>query len=728
MGNRVLLVIVLAAVALLAFVALRSGREAPPVGPRAAPEAPSEAASPAPGVLPPIPDLPESPTGSGSATLTVIVVDEANAPVEGARVTVAGRAALTGEDGTTRIEGLPEGTKVPVRATAGRTAIPATGTVDLVPDRDSDLKLVLKAGGGITGTVLGKGGAPLAEPYTVFVTLDTGQRSGGPFVGGGREVARQQFPAGTTSFSIDGVPAGTCIARASAEGYVEKSSEPFEVTQGAITDGVVIQLEPGGRITGLVTRALTGEPVPDATVAVQGGGGAGQVFVTGGRGTNIRMMGGKSAKTNAQGTFAIDGLSPGSYALEASAKDLASGRSEGIEVREAGEAGGILITLGEGGTLTGRVYGSDGQPVPGAEVLIGRVQRGLSIQGDFGDRVEANDDGVYTVEHLDPGWYRVSRPRSTRGTTVAFAMSTVVIGGREPPKEEEMEAPPGTVTIREGQVTRFDVMDPRSSAVRGKVVDDAGRPHRGQVELRPIEAEDDQAAPGPRFSLPLIGMPDEEGRFEFREVKPGRYTIACAGTEQEVAVVEGESAEVVLRVAPAKVEGVVLTAAGEPVSGANVMLEPIGETARVPRNFSFTGWEMTDKDGKFNLSGMAAGRYRAMARTGRSEGRSGEFSVGPGESVSGLSITIEEMVEIRVEVRDASGNPVAFAPVALRQAESSVSFGGRAGRTDKDGIARISAPPGEWTITVLKMAEPPQRAEQRVTITSSPGQSFAVTL
>jgi hypothetical protein len=245
------------------------------------------------------------------------------------------------------------------------------------------------------------------------------------------------------------------------------------------------------------------------------------------------------------------------------------------------------------------------------------------------------------------------------------------------------------------------------------------------VELRPVDPPEE--AGGARIAMPIMEMPDDEGRFEFREVKPGRYTVACAGTEKEVAVAEGESAEVVLRVSPAKVEGVVLTSAGEPANGANVMLEPVGEVRAIPRGFASFRANAADKDGKFRIEGMAPGRYRVVARKGTGEGRSGEFSIGPGETVGGVNVTIEETIEIRVEVKDSAGNPVEGALVFLRPSESGV-LGNRFGQTDREGVARVAAPPGEWTITVTKPGDPPRTAESRVTVSASPGQSFRVTL
>ncbi len=726
MRARALWGLAAAAVAAVLWVGLRG--QAPESG-RPAPEGPEAPAvdGAAPAALPPMAESPPPPTPGGAADLTALVVDEAGAPVPGATVTTAAdgvpaaaRSAETGPDGRAAFPGLPAGVKVSVNATGGRTRIPATEVADLADGRPAEVRLVLKEGGAVSGTVLGRG-APVTGAYTVTLVPEApGSAPWSVRVGRGGQmsvsaspVASRRFPAGTAVFGIDGVPAGKYLARASAEGYVEGESEPFEVVAGAITDGVTIPLDPGGRITGLVVRTLTGEPVAGAEIAASMSGGLeGDLRLVNRRRSGFRMLtpGDRSAKSDPQGRFVLDGLPPGTYSVTASAQDLASTEADGIEVRENAEVSGVLLSLGEGGTITGTIYGPDGQPVPGGEVLIAPVQKHVRIYGDFGDRVKADENGVYVAEHLEPGTWQVRRPQSSQGATVVSMSMTMVAGGRQAPEEDEEEEPePGTVVVREGQVTRYDVRDEQTAAIRGKVLDGAGQAVNEQVTL--VEVPDPAvpaAAAGPRPAVPRFAMPrfaqsDLKGEFEFTGLAPGRYRIACAGAEQEIDLAAGETRAVTLRASAARVEGVVLDAEGKPVEGAMVYPERVEDRPDgIPAFFgTFTGRNRTGADGAFALEGLAApGRYRVRVQTDRGEGRSEVIVVEAGQTVKDVRVVLEPQTRLVVEVRDAAGAPVAGAFVTLRRDDDSRATMG--GQTDEKGIARLRAAPGAYVLMVLR--------------------------
>lgn len=174
----------------------------------------------------------------------------------------------------------------PIAVTAGQTT--------------PNINFTLTLGGRITGTITdATTGLPLQGVSVSFFLAD------GSGVGGG----------GTNSlgvFSSAGLPAGTYYARTNnGLGYVNQvynnvpcvrcfiaSGQPITVTTGNTTSNINFALSPGGRISGVVTDAATGNPLASATVQVYDANG---FFATG-------------AFTNALGQYTTTGgLLSGSY-------------------------------------------------------------------------------------------------------------------------------------------------------------------------------------------------------------------------------------------------------------------------------------------------------------------------------------------------------------------------------------------------------------------------------
>ena len=193
---------------------------------------------------------------------------------------------------------------------------------------------------------------------------------------------------------------------------------PVSVTAAATASEINAALQPGGKITGKVTDASTGEAVAEASVCAGGSAGLG------------------CATTNSAGEYTITGLDTGEYTVKFSAATYASqyysgavGAAEATPVfLTAGTTrSGISAALQPGGQIAGRVTDvSTNAPLAGA-VVCASGSAGLGC-------ATTNAGGEYTITGLNAGEY-----------TVKFSASTYVpqyYNG----KSEASEATPLSVT------------------------------------------------------------------------------------------------------------------------------------------------------------------------------------------------------------------------------------------------------------------------------------------
>ena len=276
-----------------------------------------------------------------------------------------------------------------------------------------------------------------------------------------------------------------------------------------------------------------------------------------------------ATRTNPEGAFTFDRLLPGDHTLRATASLLAA--MEMAHVPLQGEAAPVTLSLSAAGEIVGTVTGPSGRPEPGVT---------LSVEDS---RVEANlpeatsgPDGRYRLGPLPPGEY-------------TFEVSAGM--------QWEMK-PARSLVVMAGQTSRVDVALTPSIEVRGRVVDETGRPVAdARLSVRSdwwinITPDEDRT--------------DADGRFRIQHglgAGPAQLTVTHEEhrrLERPLTLPTPELTLVLQR--GSALSGRVLDAWGAPVKDAEIRIS----SAAFPTT-------KTDAQGAFRFTGLPPGSYELLA-------------------------------------------------------------------------------------------------------------------
>ena len=609
---------------------------------------------------------------------------------------------------------------------------PATG-----PD---ELRVVMRAGGAVEGIVVD---AAARKPVTRFQVqgfdlleeaADTpGARN--PF-SGGRLVEDERG-----RFRVEGVRAGSADLYVSAPGYRTGVVRGLDVTAGETTRGVVVSLERGHVVRGVVVDG-DGEPVPGARVAANRGtdalsrmetqvmgGRRGQPDVAEARDFTERLPAGalafgvglglvESGLADEAGRFELTGLGAGAWTLHATHREFAAGSSEVIELGTEPElppagidpadgqsswpaSAEVTVTMDRGSRLYGKVTDRFEQPVEGAMVLAfspGVFASGRTAGGGYQD--ESAADGSYELAHMVPGGYFLVVTRGNEALDLFSFLGTM-----------QLEL----VTVPEGGELRRDLVDQSAAATRVYgTVKNAGEPVRGgTVVALALEATN---MLGVDLKLAAVGS---DGGYEFAGLAEGsyqfRYEARGKRTALEVDVPDRPEVRVDLDLPTGRVEGrVVESATGLGVRRARLVLRSLDTDLElggligdlVGADLAATN-RRSDDEGSFRFNGLAPGRYELTASPPR--GGAAGPSLAPSEPVvvevheggSPTTVTVElaPTLAIRGRVTDALGRPVVRARVAASRNDGVA--GARSARSADDGSYELlGVGPGRHLVAV----------------------------
>jgi hypothetical protein len=237
----------------------------------------------------------------------------------------------------------------------------------------------------------------------------------------------------------------------------------------------------------------------------------------------IGLAGGTTSRTNAAGTFAISGVSPGKYTLMAATTRAApaAGGSPApaaplwaqMDVEVTGQdVSGLALTLAPGMTVSGR-FAFDGAPPADqarASLTVAAAGAGASATGSV---TVGGANPVFSVTGLAPGRYRLA------ATLPSWTLKSAMLAGRDV-VDLPFEIKPGEDVA--GIVATFT----RTTAeVAGLASDASNRP---ASDLSIVLFSTDRAMwfqGSRRLRAPVRA--DSNGRFTFTGLPAGEYYLAA---------------------------------------------------------------------------------------------------------------------------------------------------------------------------------------------------------
>lgn len=340
--------------------------------------------------------------------------------------------AKSGANGEFLLEGLAEGIYVVRVDAASYDANP----LQRVEAGDTDVLIELFEQAIVTGKVIDSSGEPLTnfvvkarvanEISKAFGTV-TAQRS----VRDGKE----------GRFELKGVPEGSYVIEAVADGYASCFSDTFTATQGLVTADIVVRMTRGGSLSGRILDSYGNTPIADAEVSTMDNDFVeGDIWELFGAMEPTAMTKTK-AFTDAEGGFAIEVMTPGVYQVQIKAKGYSPLAVMDVEVVEGQNTEIPVQLLIKGAVITGLVFGRSQTIQPGASVQLAPVEP--NVEGHRS--VRADGTGRFVIENARPGTYRLSATRPSSGSSNPFEAIADI-------RQSEIE-----ITIEDGGRHEFDL-------------------------------------------------------------------------------------------------------------------------------------------------------------------------------------------------------------------------------------------------------------------------------
>jgi hypothetical protein len=439
----------------------------------------------------------------------------------------------------------------------------------------------------------------------------------------------RRFRSATGRFIWKDVEPGDWRATVSARGYQMFNVDEFQISAGQVTRELVMPLFRGFAVRGRVFELSTGAGIADAWIGFRQADGV-----------ESYRRSSATAKSEADGTFTLDGVPGGQIVLMVGAKDHAQ-RELAVFVDEKTSAQDIALSAG--GTIAGTVTTATGVPVKGSVLLQGPGPGYFS---------ETNDAGEFSYRHMRAGSYRVTADTSSGSARLEFVLqpdeikdtlALVVGAGRSVRgtirglRPEQLQATQITLRTESGegfsstspdaggayalsgvlpgraslmiyapdrqlekslnvpanQDVTFDVSFPPGARLSGRVTQ-GGKP----ASHKRIWMRAQGATSGTLYSVSASA----EGEYEIEDVPPGEYFLRA---DEDISRRVTIASDTVLNIdiPAAQLAARVVEAGGSvPIVGANVYVRGTApETNRV------RGDTQTNDFGRFVLTGIEPG-------------------------------------------------------------------------------------------------------------------------
>jgi len=309
---------------------------------------------------------------------------------------------LTGEDGTFELDDVRQGSYTLLVRAQGfenkREPRVETGEVTL------DLELVPLPQ--VSGVVLDPAGRPLAN-YTVQLRQPLANTTQTVAVTDTRENVRRSADG---AFTLACPRVGEFLVEATHPRFAASFSERFSIEKGGSMSGVIVRMTGGGALTGRLVNT-EGDPVSGAVVKSHHTDYVDDPFWRSLGDSYPSAAARKDTRTNAEGEYSLEGLTPEAYQLTFTHPEYAPVTARELQVEEGRTVSVPDTILARGASIAGTVFGPAGAGLPGALVQV--VLDTQTTGSEFGAfyKARTNAEGRYAFHHLPPGQYKVSVQR-----------------------------------------------------------------------------------------------------------------------------------------------------------------------------------------------------------------------------------------------------------------------------------------------------------------------------
>ncbi len=391
----------------------------------------------------------------------------------------------------------------------------------------------------------------------------------------------------------------------------------------------------------------------------------------------VREMQDSQEVTDEEGRFAIQGLALGKeYTVLVRAEGFAPASSEPVELTTENPEKDVALHLDQGSSVSGFVVDGASARVSGASVyltpqLYGMLARKQHVFFLHGVKTETTTDeaGLFSFRHLPPGTFTLRVGEVNTYDVLGTDASGVQISldGTENLTDIELSLASDIESLGEGV----------PGSILGRVMDDRGDPL--------VEASVGiTSAGGGMFGLfsrkkSFDTKTDEEGHYQFEDVAEGEYNLVVEMVGHEKSEGKGIRPDgvwqehVLSRLS--LVSGIVVLSGGEPapppfrvraLTEGGPDFGDFVEQIMTPRKRGETTWEDGNEGGTFSLAGLNAGPFIVEAEVpGHAMGRSELLDLVPGQEITDLTIVVSAGATISGSAVLSNGERLAGVTVTL---------------------------------------------------------------
>lgn len=568
------------------------------------------------------------------------------------------KRATTDEDGAFEVEGIGTGTWDLVATSEGYIDLERKGIEVQGGKEIDDVELRLLRGGTLRGRVISSNGDPVVGANLTRVVQ---QRSMIDISRANRRTARSD---GDGNFVLDGLPLGATSFSAQHEKHQEKVLD-LEIQSG--DNRLDFILERGLTISGRVLDP-TGLPVGGATVSATTPGGGMMVMVGGGAGP-------KTAVTNSDGEYLLEGYGAGTYEVTAKLEGYAPATTDAPIQLDRSDATSVDLQLQTGAAITGIVDGLSFDEL--SQVQIMAMQPGASTMPLM---AQVDYEGSYLIDNVPAGDWMV--------------MATVGQGGKN--ARETVTIDPGTLEM----VVDFSFGGGLTLTGR---VERNGEPVSGTMVIA-------SSTDGPGAGQTTT---DPDGRYTLEGLEAGRYQILVTSLnrsshQETIELVGDQELNIILR--EATVRGRVVRAdTGEGLEGVDLTLNRTDDDSPLAGMAVFgMGGPRSGVAGAFVLDGVSAGAYRLTATLDGWGTESVDFVV-EDDDINGVELSLERAARLSVYVIRANGSIPTRVGVTVVDDQDQMLLQQTRTLAEEGRLDFHDLPDGTWTLLVAESGSPTAR-------------------